>query len=70
MGSVLGLQDQKLRAENKYMERADLADANARPMSEHGQPTCASEDHSFMCHKPGGSGTMPGWDMARNIIGR
>ncbi|KAJ5594973.1 uncharacterized protein N7459_001181 [Penicillium hispanicum] len=70
MGSMLGLHDQKARAENKYMERADLAQANTKPMSEHGQPTCASEDHTFMCHRAGGSHTMPGWGTVKNIFGR
>lgn len=70
MGSFLGLHDQKTRAENKYMERADLAAANTPPMNDHGEPTCAGEDHTFMCHKPGGSDTFPGWGTAKNLFGR
>ena len=70
MGDVLGLQQQKTLAENKYMERAELASSNERPMSEHGEPTCASEDHSFMGRKPGGSETLPGWDTVKNVFGR
>ncbi|KAJ5982052.1 hypothetical protein N7451_012152 [Penicillium sp. IBT 35674x] len=33
-----------------------------------GEPTCATEDHSFMERKPGGSSTLPGWDMAKHIL--
>lgn len=70
MGEVLGLQQQKTLAENKYMRRADAAEANVRPMSDHGEPTCASEDHTFMYHKAGGSDTLPGWGTMKNVFGR
>lgn len=68
MGNFLGLQDQKTRAENKFLERADLAAANVKPTGEQGEPTCAGEDHSFMGHKPGGSHTLPGWGKAKNVL--
>lgn len=69
MGSMLGLETQKTRAKNKYMLRAELAGANVKPMSESGQPTCASEDHSFMGRKPGSSATLPGWNQAKKWLG-
>ncbi|KAJ5105744.1 FAD dependent oxidoreductase [Penicillium alfredii] len=67
-GEFLGLQDQKTRAENKFLSRADLAAANVKPMTESGEPTCASEDHTFMGHWPGGSNTLPGWDTVKNVF--
>ncbi|KAJ5090054.1 hypothetical protein N7532_008738 [Penicillium argentinense] len=70
MGSFLGLRDQKTRAENKYLERVDLASDGMKPMTDSGEPTCATEDHSFMSHKPGGSETMPGWGTMKNVFGR
>ncbi|KAJ5173303.1 hypothetical protein N7492_005896 [Penicillium capsulatum] len=70
MGKFLGLHEQKTRAENKYMARADYTAANVKPMSENGEPTCASEDHTFMYHKPGGNDTWPGWDTFKNIFGK
>lgn len=70
MGGFLGLQDQKSRAENKYLQRADLADANVKPMNDKGDPTCASEDHTFMGQKPGGSDALPGWDTIKSFAGR
>ncbi|KAJ5226101.1 hypothetical protein N7468_007326 [Penicillium chermesinum] len=69
MGEVLGLQQQKTSAEQKYMERADEAAGNAKPVNAHGEPTCAAEDHTFMEHKPGGSGTLPGWETMKNVLG-
>lgn len=68
MGEALGLQQQKTRAKHNYLKRSDDA-AHVKPMSEHGEPTCASEDHSFMNHPPGGSATMPGWGTMRNVMG-
>ncbi|KAJ5669783.1 hypothetical protein N7462_010853 [Penicillium macrosclerotiorum] len=70
IGQFLGLQDQKTRAENKFLTRAELAAANVRPMNDHGEPTCDTEDHSFMGSKPGASDTLPGWDTVKNIFGR
>lgn len=70
MGQFLGLQEQKIRAENKYMARADDAAAIPKPMTESGEPTCASEDHSFMGEKPGGNDTWPGWGTVKSIFGK
>lgn len=69
-GEFRGLQDQKTRAENKFMERVDLVEANVKPTNAQGEPTCASEDHSFMGQKPGGSETLPGWETVKNTIGK
>ncbi|KAJ6027975.1 hypothetical protein N7540_003551 [Penicillium herquei] len=68
MGDTLGLQQQKTRAKYHFLQRSDEA-ADVKPMSEHGEPTCASEDHTFMNHRPGGSKTMPGWGTMRNVMG-
>jgi hypothetical protein len=68
MGDFLGLQDQKSRAENKYLQRVDLAEGNASPMNSQGEPTCATEDHSFMGEKAGGSDTLPGWHAIKNLV--
>lgn len=70
MGEFLGLRDQKTRAENKYNARADLAAGSIKPTTEKGEPTCATEDHSFMGVKPGGNDTWPGWDTLKNIVGK
>ncbi|KAJ5923394.1 hypothetical protein N7454_008639 [Penicillium verhagenii] len=69
MGQALGLQEQKTHAKYHFLSRADDAAASTKPMSTHGEPTCAGEDHSFMTHKPGGSDTMPGWGTFRNVLG-
>lgn len=69
MGEFLGLQDQKSRAENKYFQRAEMAEGNLSSMNAAGDPTCASEDHSFMGHKPGGSATLPGWNKMKDLAG-
>ncbi|CAL5868318.1 uncharacterized protein PFLUO_LOCUS2542 [Penicillium psychrofluorescens] len=68
-GNFLGLQEQKSRAENKFMNRADLAADDLPPTTESGQPTCAGEDHSFMQRKPGCPDTYPGWEKAKHIFG-
>ncbi|KAJ5613023.1 hypothetical protein N7510_006217 [Penicillium lagena] len=68
-GNFLGLQEQKTRAENKFMDRADLAAADAPPTTESGEPTCAGEDHTFMQRKPGCSNTLPGWETAKHVFG-
>ncbi|KAJ5264656.1 hypothetical protein N7534_007967 [Penicillium rubens] len=69
IGNFLGLKEQKGRAENKYLQGVDLA-ANGidTTTTSGGEPTCASEDHSFMERKPGGSDTLPGWKMAKRIL--
>ncbi|CAG7931521.1 unnamed protein product [Penicillium olsonii] len=69
MGEFLGLRDQKTRAENKYFERAEMAENGEYSMNATGDPTCASEDHSFMGHKPGGSDTLPGWNKMKEFAG-
>ncbi|KAJ5982768.1 hypothetical protein N7451_012868 [Penicillium sp. IBT 35674x] len=33
-----------------------------------GEPTCAVEDHSFMERKPGDSGALPGWNIAKHVL--
>ncbi|KAI2794595.1 hypothetical protein POX_a01194 [Penicillium oxalicum] len=68
-GSFLGLADQKSRAENNYMARADEA-ADGRPLGPGAEGTCATEDHSFMAQKPGTSDTLPGWNAVKSVIGR
>ncbi|KAJ5776286.1 uncharacterized protein N7511_001297 [Penicillium nucicola] len=67
MGSFLGLNDQKSRAESKYLQRAGLAGDSSRPVNDQGEPTCASEDHSFMGRKPGNEGSLPGMETIRNM---
>lgn len=70
MGEFLGLQDQKSRAENKYLQRADLAGDNPCSMTGAGEPTCVNEDHTFMDQKPGGSDTLPGWNTLKEFAGK
>jgi hypothetical protein len=69
MGGFLGLNDQKSRAQNKYLQQAGLAGDTSRPTNARGEPTCASEDHSFMCRQPGEADTLPGWTKIRNMTG-
>ncbi|PYH44130.1 uncharacterized protein BP01DRAFT_89307 [Aspergillus saccharolyticus JOP 1030-1] len=54
--------DQKTRAENKFLGRFD----EGQGMQE---GTCATEDHSFMERKPGGSGALPGWETMKDKLG-
>ncbi|KAB8249759.1 hypothetical protein F9C07_2126779 [Aspergillus flavus] len=56
------LRDQKGMAESNFMDRRN------REMGEH-EGTCATEDHSFMTQKPGGSDTLPGWEKAKGVLG-
>lgn len=68
-GNFLGLEDQKGRAEHKYLERGNLTANNAEPTTTSGgEPTCATEDHSFMERKPGVPDTLPGWKAAKDIL--
>jgi hypothetical protein len=69
MGSFLGLSDQKSRSANKYLQRANQLDDDAKPMTAAGEPTCATEDHSFMGKKAGDPDTYPGWDTFKSITG-
>ncbi|RAL17350.1 uncharacterized protein BO97DRAFT_401987 [Aspergillus homomorphus CBS 101889] len=56
------ISDQKSAAERKFMGRFneghDVRDG-----------TCATEDHSFMERKPGGSGALPGWETMKDKLG-
>lgn len=69
MGEFLGLSDQKSRAESKFLQRAGLADPDLRATNDKGEPTCASEDHSFMTHKAGDPDTYPGWSTIKKFVG-
>ena len=69
MGDFLALSDQKTRAQNKFLERENLLGSNDRPMNAEGEPTCVSEDHSFMNHKAGAPDTYPGWSTVKNFLG-
>lgn len=70
MGDFLALNDQKTRAQNKYLERESLLQSEVKPMNVQGEPTCATEDHSFMSHKAGDPDTYPGWSTLKNFFGR
>ncbi|KAJ5164406.1 uncharacterized protein N7500_006236 [Penicillium coprophilum] len=73
MGGFLALDEQKTRGESKLSERQNLVDfekTSVRPINAEGEPTCASEDHSFMKHKAGDPDTYPGWSTVKNIFGR
>ncbi|OOQ82279.1 hypothetical protein PEBR_39753 [Penicillium brasilianum] len=63
IGGFLGLEDQKSRAENNFLARADLASGK-----EQIGRTCETEDHSFMGKKPGESDALPGWQTIKSII--
>lgn len=69
MGDFLSLQEQKTSGQNKFIQRENLADTNVKPMNAAGEPTCATEDHSFMTHKAGDPDTYPGWSTFKNIFG-
>ena len=32
------------------------------------RPSCETEDHSFMGHRPGCSQTLPGWSTAKEMV--
>ncbi|KAJ5905875.1 uncharacterized protein N7473_002791 [Penicillium subrubescens] len=67
IGGFLGLKDQKTRAENNFLARADIASGKTES-AEHAGATCTTEDHSFMGSKPGGSDALPGWETVKSII--
>ncbi|KAJ5273738.1 hypothetical protein N7478_008863 [Penicillium angulare] len=71
MADAMKSQQHKIHAKYGFLDQSESARhaAHVKPMSQHGEPTCASEDHSFMNHKPGGSRTMPGWGTMRNLMG-
>ncbi|RAH40826.1 uncharacterized protein BO95DRAFT_399518 [Aspergillus brunneoviolaceus CBS 621.78] len=56
------ISDQKSAAEHKFLGRFD----EGQGMQE---GTCATEDHSFMERKPGGSGALPGWETMKDKLG-
>ncbi|KAJ5129485.1 uncharacterized protein N7515_005524 [Penicillium bovifimosum] len=64
MGSFLGLDDQKTRAQTKYLQRANQVGEVEGDSA--GGP---SEDPSFMRHKAGDPDTYPGWNTVKNIAG-
>ncbi|KAJ5671942.1 FAD dependent oxidoreductase, partial [Penicillium longicatenatum] len=68
MGEALGLREQKDQAKFNFMQRVDDA-GDVKPTTEHGEPTCTTEDHSFMGKKPGGSDALPGWETVKNVLG-
>ncbi|KAE8151388.1 hypothetical protein BDV25DRAFT_138911 [Aspergillus avenaceus] len=55
------LRDEKNTARGHFMDRA-----NHEAGVTNG--TCATEDHSFMNTKPGGSDTLPGWKGAKDFV--
>ncbi|OGM45193.1 hypothetical protein ABOM_005846 [Aspergillus bombycis] len=56
------LREQKGMAERNFLDRRN------RELGEQ-EGTCATEDHSFMTKKPGGSDTLPGWEKAKGALG-
>ncbi|KAF7591128.1 hypothetical protein BBP40_001967 [Aspergillus hancockii] len=55
------LRDQKTHAEDNYMDRMHREEGVK-------DGTCATEDHSFMKTRPGGSETLPGWEKAKDTV--
>ncbi|KAJ5835837.1 hypothetical protein N7447_001863 [Penicillium robsamsonii] len=70
MGDFHALHEQKTRGQNKFLQRESLIDSDVKPMNAEGEPTCASEDHSFMNHKAGDPDTYPGWSTFKSFFGR
>jgi hypothetical protein len=68
MGDFLALHEQKTSGQNKFYQRQSMVDNDIRPMNAQGEPTCASEDHTFMNHKPGGPDTYFGWHAMKNFF--
>lgn len=71
-GGFLGLQGQKGAAQAHTARR--VADAGGvldeRVKDGSLDETCATEDHSFMQHKPGGSATLPGSSIIKGAMDR
>ncbi|EYE92145.1 uncharacterized protein EURHEDRAFT_380514 [Aspergillus ruber CBS 135680] len=65
-GEYLPLQEQKGAATSKFAQRA--TDMNMDISGEGSNTSCQTEDHSFMCHRPGNSDTLPGWSKAKNAV--
>ncbi|KAJ5081791.1 hypothetical protein NUU61_010055 [Penicillium alfredii] len=69
-GQFQGLHDQKAHADDKYNTREYHATQDIKQTTVNGEPTCATEDHSFMGEQPGGNDTLPGWEKLKNIFGK
>ncbi|XRM42833.1 hypothetical protein ABZX51_006045 [Aspergillus tubingensis] len=60
--ALQGISQQKQAAEQKFMSRWDEG-------HDQREGTCATEDHSFMGTKPGGSDALPGWNVLKDKLG-
>ncbi|EHA19784.1 hypothetical protein AnigIFM60653_007584 [Aspergillus niger] len=60
--ALQGISQQKQAAEQKFMSRWDEG-------HDEREGTCATEDHSFMGTKPGGSDALPGWNVLKDKLG-
>ncbi|RAH55328.1 hypothetical protein BO85DRAFT_479788 [Aspergillus piperis CBS 112811] len=60
--ALQGISQQKQAAEEKFMSRWDEG-------HDQREGTCATEDHSFMGTKPGGSDALPGWTVLKDKLG-
>ncbi|OJJ30308.1 hypothetical protein ASPWEDRAFT_176973 [Aspergillus wentii DTO 134E9] len=66
-GNFLGLEQQKSFGESNHSKRAESAGYGTQK-TKSGYPTCENEDHSFMNHRPGCPGTLPGWSKTKNFL--
>ncbi|CRG84504.1 hypothetical protein PISL3812_01784 [Talaromyces islandicus] len=68
-GNYLGLTRQKQAAENNAARQFAEAGGSDRTTST-GEGTCATEDHSFMRHKPGCPETSTGTAFVKGVLER
>jgi hypothetical protein len=68
-GNFLGLSQQKMAAGGNAENRLAAAAGTEAPTTSTGEETCATEDHSFMNHKPGCPQTLPGSGILKGVVG-
>jgi hypothetical protein len=59
-GNFIGLKNMKQRAKSHSHAQFEDAAGIDKPFTDSGEPTCMTEDHSFMFHKAGCPETLPG----------
>lgn len=69
-GNFIGLKNMKQRAKSHSHAQFEAAAGVQKPFTDSGEPTCMSEDHSFMFHKAGCPETLPGQNKLKEAWDR
>jgi hypothetical protein len=62
-GELSSLKEQKMAGEQRYRQDIEESGGTVPKSSDH-------SDASFMTGKPGGAGTLPGWETAKGALNR